>query len=198
MKRQGTTTIITNLRWATLSVALLFLGMQVIPLALGQRQRVFSKGTSRAEPPSNLEGGTWTSTGSLNTARYLHTATLLPNGMVLIAGGSDSNFSVSPSAELYDTASGTWTVTGSLNSARMLHTATLLPNGKVLVAGGIGQTALASAELYDPATGAWTFTGSLNTARERHTATLLSNGMVLVAGGVDIMAHLLAIAELEC
>src|SRR2546430_4665806 len=104
MKRQGTTTIITNLRWATLSVALLFLGMQVIPLALGQRQRVFSKGTSRAKPPSNLEGGTWTSTGSLNTGRFLHTATLLANGMVLVAGGLDNNFHATASTELYDPA----------------------------------------------------------------------------------------------
>ena len=75
--------------------------------------------------------GTWTATGSLNTARYLHTATLLQNGMVLVAGGQDSNFIVSASAELYDPASGTWTATGSLNAAREFHTETLLQNGKL-------------------------------------------------------------------
>ena len=79
---------------------------------------------------------TWTATGSLNTARFSHTATLLQNGMVLVAGGTGSDDTVSASAELYDPASGTWTATGSLNTARHDHTATLLQNGMVLVAGG--------------------------------------------------------------
>src|SRR5438128_11789768 len=105
-------------------------------------------------------------TGSLATTRYLHTATLLPNGKVLVAGGFDSSYVASASAELYDPASGTWTATGSLATARESHTATLLPNGKVLVAGGY----LASAELYDPASETWTPTGSLATARGYHTA----------------------------
>src|SRR5436309_1831309 len=87
--------------------------------------------------PANL---TWSFTGSLNTARFYHTATLLPNGMVLVAGGYDidlnNNHNSLASAELYDPASGTWTVTGSLNTARASHTASLLPNGNVLVAGG--------------------------------------------------------------
>ena len=178
MRKQRTAFIPIFLRWGVFFVVLLFLGTQVMFRALGQRdRRVIGKMTSHVEAPSRSDGGTWTVTDSLNTARYLHTATLLPGGMVLIAGGSDSNFSVSPSAELYDPASGSWTVTGSLNTARMLHTATLLANGKVLVAGGIGETALASAELYDPATGTWTATGSLNTARESYTATLLSKSM---------------------
>ena len=81
--------------------------------------------------------GTWTTTGSLNTARDWHTATLLPNGKVLVAGGYRQRLSAS--AELYDPASGTWTTTGPLNTARGSHTATLLPNGKVLVAGGAAQ-----------------------------------------------------------
>ena len=62
--------------------------------------------------------GTWTATGSLNTARYCHTATLLPNGKVLVAGGYDGNSGYLTSAELYDPATGTWTATGSLNTAR--------------------------------------------------------------------------------
>ena len=80
--------------------------------------------------------GTWTATGSLNTARFLHTATLLPNGKVLVAGGYNSTLGYLASAELYDPASGTWTATGSLATARDYHTATLLPNRKVLVTGG--------------------------------------------------------------
>ena len=85
---------------------------------------------------SHLDSGTWTPTGSLNTAARYHTATLLPNGMVLVAGGFGVTGPLA-SAELYDPASGTWTPTGSLNTARAEHTATLLPNGMVLVAGGL-------------------------------------------------------------
>src|SRR4029077_3614336 len=98
--------------------------------------------------------------GSLNIARYAHTATLLPNGKVLVAGGYGNTGYLS-STELYDPARGTWTATGSLNNARSYHTATLLPNGKVLVAGGfgIGGVFFRSAELYDPVSGTWTATG---------------------------------------
>jgi hypothetical protein len=92
--------------------------------------------------------GTWTATGSLNPARFSHTATLLPNGEVLVAGG-ERGFSSLASAELYDPTSGTWTATGHLNAARYGHTATLLSNGEVLVAGGFKFGVLASAELYD-------------------------------------------------
>ncbi len=134
-------------------------------------------------------GGDFTSTGSLNDARYLHTATLLPNGQVLVAGGfnyNGSNYVTLASAELYDPATGAWALTGSLNDARGAHTATLLPNGQVLVAGGGNDDGnLASAELYDPATGTWTYTGSPDVSRGFSTATLLANGQVLIAGGDD-------------
>src|SRR5438132_23232 len=137
-------------------------------------------------PPS----GTWTETGSLNTARDYHTAMLLQNGMVLVAGGFDKNNSARSEERREDNESGAWTATGSLNTARYVHRATLLQNGMVLVAGGydhtqFGNIAVASAELYDPASGTWTETGSLNTARAQHTAMLLQNGMVLVTGGFD-------------
>jgi hypothetical protein len=142
--------------------------------------------------------GTWTATGSLNAARLQHTATLLPNGKVLVAGGF-STAGFLNSAELYDPASGTWSATGSLHTARAVHTATLLPNGKILVAAG-GRNdppyRLTSAELYDPATGTWSVTGSLNTARDSHTATLLPNGKVLVAGGGTNSRGFLNSAEL--
>jgi len=87
----------------------------------------------------------WSATGTLNSARDAHTATLLSDGTVLVAGGQDSGLSPSISSELYDPASGTWSVTASLNIARQQHTATLLPNGTVLAAGGFDGSALASA-----------------------------------------------------
>jgi hypothetical protein len=79
--------------------------------------------------------GTWTVTGSMGRQRDGHTATLLPSGKVLVAGGF-GNTGYLGSAELYDPATGLWTVTGSMGRPRELHTATLLPSGKVLVAGG--------------------------------------------------------------
>jgi hypothetical protein len=93
--------------------------------------------------------GHWNVTGSLNTARYVHAATLLLNGMVLVAGGLDP-FGSSVSAELYNPARKTWNAVGNLDAARYQHTATLLPSGRVLVAGGVGSlnVALASAELF--------------------------------------------------
>jgi len=129
----------------------------------------------------------WTPTGNLNTPRSGHTATLLPNGKVLVAAGDNSSGAIS-NAELYDPSTGTWSVTGNLVTARGGHTATLLPNGKVLVVGGYnyeGGGDLNSAELYDPSTGTWSVTGSLNTGRGGHTATLLPNGKVLVVGGYN-------------
>ncbi|WNG44853.1 kelch-like protein [Archangium minus] len=123
--------------------------------------------------------GVWSPTGSMADERTHHTATLLPNGKVLVVGGSGLS-----TAELYDPATGTWSATGSMASSRYNHTATLLPNGKVLVAGGWGSTShLATAEVYDPATGTWSATGSMASSRDGHTATLLLSGKVLVAGG---------------
>ena len=143
-------------------------------------------------------GGAFINTGSLTTARSGHTATLLLDGRVLVAGGSPGHLA---SADLYDPASGTWTPTGSLTKGRGVHTATLLPNGKVLVAGGFdGTFSMSSAELYDPVSGTWTPTGNLATERENHTATLLPSGQVHIAGGItggtDYIVGILASAEL--
>lgn len=147
-------------------------------------------------------------TGTMHTPRFDHSATLLPSGKVLVAGGVDwVTSSILASGELYDPATGTWTPTGSMNTPRKGHTATLLPNGKVLVVGGEASRRalgideppnfLASAELYDPATGTWSLTGSMSTAREIHTATLLPSGKVLIAGGrPERFVHHTASAEL--
>ncbi len=149
--------------------------------------------------PALAEGlGTWTTTASMHASRTTTTATLLPNGLVLVAGGCCDPLGGSlASAELYNPTTGTWSLTGSLNTLRGFAQTVLLPNGKVLIAGGErSSTATASAELYNPATGTWTTTGSLQHARWFHTMTLLQNGQVLAAGGQDSTPAFLSSAEL--
>ena len=128
----------------------------------------------------------------LAAARMSHTATLLPDGKVLVAGGNKTNLAFLSGAELFNPGSGTWTATGGLTDARGLHTATLLPNGKVLVVGGLNSASNGpvSVELYDPADGTWTATGALTNAIVLHAAALLPDGKVLVAGGAGTNGNL--------
>src|SRR5262245_48154976 len=136
-------------------------------------------------PPLAQEGETvpgWSVTGGLSSIRSGYTATLLPNGKVLVAGGEDHL--ATNKAELYDPTTGVWSQTGNLTWGRFLHTATLLPNGKVLVVGGSDGTDfwLNEAELYDPSTGTWSLKPGWGAYY--HTATLLPNGQILIVGSV--------------
>lgn len=159
--------------------------------------------------------------GPMNDPRSQHTATLLPDGRVLVVGGNDADLTT---AETYDPKTGTWTPRGSLNIRRFGFSATLLAGspgecgvhcGKVLVAGGHGEEipepapvplvtpnsvapSLYTAELYDPATGDWTLTGPLNTGRLDHTASSLPDGRVMVAGGVGLGDRLNCDLQLRC
>jgi len=158
-------------------------------------------GTSNSIQVSALASGS-TATGIMLNARASHTATLLLDGTVLIAGGlnienidrQEFDFPIA-SAELFDATSGTFAATGSMATARSGHNATLLANaalantasyGKVLVTGGGGQTA----ELYNPASRLFTETGPLLVIRTGETATLLNTGEVLVVGGGTATAEL--------
>ncbi|MBC8024208.1 MAG: hypothetical protein H7Y14_13870, partial [Burkholderiales bacterium] len=98
------------------------------------------------EPPAS----SWSPARDMSEPRSSHSATLLADGRVLVAGGAAVK-----SAEIYDPVLGTWTLTGEMVEVRGGHTAVRLPNGKVVFAGGAGP-GNASAELFDPATGTWT------------------------------------------
>ncbi len=134
-----------------------------------------------APPPPPVihpTGEGWTATGNLLVGRSHHTATLLLDGRVLVAGGDGSDERALSSAEIYDPRRGTWTATGSMVAPSAEHVATLLGDGRVLVTSYTGR-----AELYDPGTGTWSGTGSMRTPRISYAATLLLDGRVLVSGG---------------
>jgi hypothetical protein len=120
----------------------------------------------------------------MNIARWNHTATLLSDGRVLIAGGQDAGFADLNSAEVYDPVAQTFTLTASpMNFARASDTATLLDDGTDLLA-GCDNTSNTSAELFNPA-GTFTATGNMSVGRCFFTATLLTNETVLAVGSFD-------------
>ena len=171
---------------AALSVPVLSIAARTTP------GRTISLKIAAANTPTVPGEPSFSAVGSMITARYFHTATLLNNGKVLIAGGTGpvpGGFGTIKGAELYDPATGTFTAVGDMITDREGPTATLLPNGKVLMTGGVTRTVngnvtyLSSAELFDPSTGSFTAMGSMNSARYNHTATLLRDGRVLIVGG---------------
>ena len=139
--------------------------------------------------------GTWTSAGLLVVPRAFHTASLLPSGKVLVAGGWDDGGHPRSSSEFFDSATGTSSVPGSLNVPREFAVATSLSNGNVLLTGGgsvwgippgnaLHYENTSDAETYDTTSGKWLLAGQQMIPRMGHTATLLRDGRVLVAGGV--------------
>ena len=136
-----------------------------------------------ATQPSRADDG-----GALVHPRTDHTATLLADGRVLLAGGiayARVGIVATATCEIYNPATNKWRATRSMNEARRVAGSVLLPDGRVLVMGGATTTEvpLSSAEIYDPATRVWSVTTSMNRARLAISPIVLPDGMVLVAGG---------------
>lgn len=157
----------------------------------------FGSATTSREAAVRFEGFTHVARAAV--ARAFHTATLLPSGSVLVAGGSTLHGTdTTQTAELYDPVAHAWVTTGSLVEPRFKHTATLLSSGKVLVAGGGNRTTLATSEIYDPGTGKWSAAAPLAEPRRCHTATLLPSGKVLVVGGGSVVdSHIAPLSSCE-
>ena len=137
-------------------------------------------------PAMAAASGTWTLTGSLHNSRDGHTATLLPNGIVMVAGG-ELNGSALDTAEVYSPSTLSWSTVGNLNVARNNGSAVLLPSGSAMVIGGCtgvcqGATT-ASAEIYNAVSKSFTSTGSMITPRAYFGAVVIPGGKVLVVGG---------------
>jgi len=144
--------------------------------------------------------GMWSSTTNMFWDRAAHTATLLRDGRVLVAGGYDV-YTKRPLtvAEVYDPKADNWSITGKMSTGRGLHTATVMQDGAGLVAGGgtlDGTACAASSELYQPTSGTWSPAPVMWTARCRHVAALLLDGTAVVAGGNGRDSSVLAQAEI--
>jgi hypothetical protein len=175
------------------TTSLVILLLALVMVGAGCAAHGVGKNVEQREKKANSGLGSVTRVRDMSTRRAAHTATLLPDGKVLVAGGLASG---GASTELFDPTTETFAAGHDMSVARAGHTATLLSNGKVLIAGGYNGSYLQSAELYDPATKAFTQTGPMTAARSGHVATLLPNGKVLLAGGVGVGWTFLASAEL--
>jgi hypothetical protein len=145
--------------------------------------------TLRSAEVFDPKRGRWRTVGNLLDPRELHTATVLPDATVLLAGGF-SNGKILDTAEIYLPSRNRFARTGSLHTARFGHTAIAVPSG-ILVLGGrtSRDRSLATTERYNFQTRTWTEGPAMAQDRFRHTSTLLQDGRVLLTGGYSSTAR---------
>src|SRR5688572_7088915 len=179
------------------------LSLTLFILSCGQENQVLNQEKSENPKKNQITGDGLTNStihdtiilsGSMQTSRAAHTATLLKNGQVLICGGFSG--STLPSAEIYNSSSKTFKQVANMSVPRAGHSATLLPDGRVLIAGGYNGNYLSSTEIYDPLTETFSAASRMTTPRSGHTATLLNDGKILFVGGVGTGWSFLQSAEL--
>ncbi len=178
------------------TTSLIILLLTILAVGPGCNAHIIGTDGKRLEDSTQRVTGVVNAIRGMTTQRAVHTATLMNDGKVLVAGGFAGNQSSLSSAEVFDLAKGMFAPVGDMSAPRSGHTATLLSNGKVLIAGGFNGNYLASAELFDPVARSFTPTSRMVTARSGHAAILLPNGKVLLAGGVGVGWSFLADAEL--
>jgi N-acetylneuraminic acid mutarotase len=157
-------------------------------LVAGGDDGSLSSGSTLPSAAIYTSGEGWQAAESMPQSRFDHAAALLPDGRVLIAGGSTVGGTALYECEVYDPSTGHWTVTGRLLEARYGLTLSALADGRILAAGGYSSSsrpAVETAEIYDPTTGGWSPTGFMITGRRNSAAVALADGRVLVAGGND-------------
>ena len=167
----------------------------MVLIAGGQDNNLVDQSSAELYNPAT---GSFTATaGNMTEPRQSHTATVLLDGDVMIAGGFGTSDALQ-TVELFQQSTQSFVPTGIMSDQRVFHTATMLTSGNVLVAGGVDDGAFVtpSADLYVPATGVFSPAGDMTDARQEFTSTLLNDGTVLIAGGQNNSGGVVATAEL--